>query len=175
MSSTCTLAPLAAFAATPLGIGILATVAVALIGLAIYAIMRNNKISELKAPKIVNEKGQLVLLLTRDVLDEVKENNQHKDEKGQLIANEYCLYFNLEGKSYRVIVGDNATDELGNTLLLNINSLEVKNDEGKYVPISDKSKQLEELDLNKNDAKEFNTYLGSVVVEQAGQSQGQKK
>lgn len=31
VSSTCTLAPLAAFAATPLGIGVLATVAIALV------------------------------------------------------------------------------------------------------------------------------------------------
>ncbi|WP_341823767.1 hypothetical protein [Wolbachia endosymbiont (group A) of Agelastica alni] len=53
--STC---KLAAFAATPLGMGVLAFVAAALTYLAIYAISKNNEISELKAPKVFSECGE---------------------------------------------------------------------------------------------------------------------
>ncbi|MDR2609317.1 MAG: hypothetical protein LBC06_01830 [Rickettsiales bacterium] len=173
-SSYPVLAPLAAFAATPLGIGILATVAVALIGLAVYAISKNNEISELKAPKIViNNEGQLLLMLTRDVLKEIKENNQHKDEKGKEIEGQYCIYFtNSEGKECRVIISNKMSPlSMGNSLYLPIHSLEVKNKEGKY---EDMQQQVATLGLNQNGAKEFNTYLGSVVVKQAA-SQEQKK
>lgn len=67
------LAPLAAFAATPLGIGVLAFVAIALTSLAISAIIKNNEISELKAPKIiVNDSKQAALLVTKEVYEEMK-------------------------------------------------------------------------------------------------------
>ncbi|NSM56486.1 hypothetical protein HET73_02770 [Wolbachia endosymbiont of Atemnus politus] len=176
VSATSALAPLAAFAATPLGIGILATVSVALIGLAVYSIIKNNKISEEKAPKVVaDDQNQPVLMLTQDVFEQMKENNKHENKDGKVIEGKYCIYFtNSEGKECRVIVDNNIAKELGNTLLSKIDSLEVKKDDGEYVSINDKSKQLEELGLNQNGAKEFNTYLGSVVVEQAA-SQEQKK
>ncbi|MDG7056966.1 MAG: hypothetical protein LKM43_02350 [Wolbachia endosymbiont of Penenirmus auritus] len=173
-SSYPVLAPLVAFASTPLGIGVLIAVSAALIGLAVYAISKNNEISELRAPKIViDDKGQLLLMLTRDVLKEVKENNQHKDEKGKEIQDQYCIYFtNSEGKGCRVIISNKMNPlSMGNALCLPIHSLELKNKEGKY---EDMQQQVATLGLNQNGAKEFNTYLGSVVVEQAA-SQGQKK
>ncbi|WP_353279899.1 hypothetical protein [Wolbachia endosymbiont (group B) of Udea ferrugalis] len=63
MSSTYILVPLAAFAATPLGMSVLAFVTVALISLAIYSFMKNNEISELKAPRIVAGSSQRYLML----------------------------------------------------------------------------------------------------------------
>ncbi|QOD38332.1 hypothetical protein [Candidatus Wolbachia massiliensis] len=165
-SSTPVLAPLAAFAATPLGMGILATVAVALIGLAVYAISRNNKISEEKVPKITKDG----LLITRDVFEEMKANNQVKDNQGNVKEGQYYIDFSLGDKSYRVIIGDKFTKEQGNTLLFNINSLIVK-DGDKSTEIKDADKILAELGLDKEGAKEVNPYLCSVVVEQPAQEQ----
>ncbi|MCA4774214.1 hypothetical protein [Wolbachia endosymbiont of Mansonella perstans] len=164
------LAPLVVFAATPLGIGILATVAIALIGLAVYAISKNNEISEEKASKVTQDG----LLVRRDVYGEMKEDNQVKDEQGNVKQGQYYIGFNLGDKSYRVVVGDKPTKELGNTLLFKIDSLEVKNDKGEYVSTS--NKPSEELGLNKEGAKEVNTYLGKLLsVTSAGQGQGQKQ
>ncbi|WCR59844.1 MAG: hypothetical protein PG978_001292 [Wolbachia endosymbiont of Ctenocephalides felis wCfeF] len=105
-------------------------------------------------------------MLTRDVLKEMKENNQHKDEKDKEIEGQYCIYFtNSEGKECRVIISNKMNPlSMGDTLCLPIHSLEVKNKEGKYEDIQ---QQAATLGLNQNGAKEFNTYLGSVVVEQA--------
>lgn len=180
VSSTCTLAPLAAFAAfaaTPLGIGILATVAVVLVGLAVYAISKNNKISEVKAPRIAKDDNNGILLqVTKEVYEEMKANNQNKSEKGEVIKDEYRLNFSLEGKNFYV------TGKIGNgkavsadTVPLDINSLAVKNDKGEYVPISATEKQLEELGLNKKENKGVNTYLGSLIVEQVAQQNGAGK
>ncbi len=169
VSSTCTLAPLAAFAATPLGIGVLATVAIALVGLAIYAISKNNEISELKAPKIVVKDDKVMLQVTKEVYEEIKKNNQHKDEKGNVEEGKYYIDFSLEGKNYRIIVGDQPINTLGNTLSFNIDSLEVKNKEGKFEAA--KEGQNETLGLNKDGAKEVNTYLGSLIVEQVASEQ----
>lgn len=171
VSSTSMLAPLAAFAATPLGIGILAIVAVALVSSAMYAISKNNKISEFKAPKIVVD-GEAKLLVTKEVYEEIKKNNQHKDEKGEVIKDEYRIYFSLEGKNYRIIVGDQPINTLGNTLSFNIDSLEVKNKEGKFEAA--KEGQNETLGLNKDGAKEVNNYLGSLIVEQVASEQKAK-
>lgn len=175
VSSTCTLAPLAAFAATPLGIGILATVAVALVGLAVYAISKNNKTSELNAPKIVVKDDKVMLQVTEEVYEDIKANNKNKDKDGKTVESEYRINFSLDGKDYYVTgkIGDGKA-VFGDTLLLDINSLAVKNDKGEYVPISDTSKQLEELGLNKKENKGVNTYLGSSIVEQFA-SEGQAK
>ncbi|MGL9717738.1 MAG: hypothetical protein ACR5K9_03450 [Wolbachia sp.] len=160
-SSCPMLAPLATFAATPLGIGVLITVSAVLIGLAVYAIRKNNKVSGEKAPK-VTENG---LLVRRDVYEEMKENNKNKDKDGNVIKGEYYIDFSLDKKDYRVIIGDASTQELGNTLLFKIDSLEVKGNDGKYVSAS--NKPPEELGLNKEGAKEVNTYLGELSVARA--------
>ncbi|BET29257.1 hypothetical protein wCauATS_14590 [Wolbachia pipientis] len=167
------LTPLAAFAATPLGIGILAIVAVALTSLAIYAISKNNKTSELKAPKIVIKDGTVMLQVTKEVHEDIKANNQNKNEKGEVIKDKYRINFSLEGKNYYVTgeIGDGKA-EFGDTVFLGINSLEVKNKEGKFETV-DKTEWNKTLGLNKNENKGVNTYLGSLIVEQvASQQQG---
>ncbi|WP_246226436.1 hypothetical protein [Wolbachia endosymbiont of Madathamugadia hiepei] len=82
------------YATTPLGIGVLTTVAITLIGLAWYTISKNNEISEEKAPKLVSRNGQVMLLVTRDMFEEMKKN---KNKEGQLIDNEY--YIRRQGPS----------------------------------------------------------------------------
>lgn len=166
---------LAAFAATPLGIGVLAFVAIVLTSLAIYAISKNNKISEVKAPKIVKDNDKAELLVTKEVYEDIKANNQNKNEKGEVIKDEYRIYFSLEGKDYYVTgeIGDGKA-AFGDTVFLGINSLAKKNDKGEYVSISDNEKQLEELGLNKGENKGVNTYLGSLIVEQVASEQEAK-
>ncbi|OAM00684.1 hypothetical protein [Wolbachia endosymbiont of Dactylopius coccus] len=175
VSSTSMLAPLAAFAVTPLGMGILAVVAVALIGLAMYAISKNNEISELKAPKVIFGEGEkeVALLVTKEVYEEIKKNNQVKDEKGKVKDGKYYIGFSLEGKNYRIIIGDQFDEAAGNTLILEIDSLEVKNKEGKFETVN-KTEWKKTLGLDKEGAKEFNTYLEKAIVEQVA-SQEQKK
>lgn len=167
VSSTCMLAPLAAFAATPLGIGVLAFVAIALTSLAISAIIKNNEISELKAPRIVIDDDEVKLLVTKEVYEKMKKNNQNKNDKGEVVEGEYRINFSLDGKDYYVTgkIGDGKA-EFGDTVFLDINSLAVKNNKGEYVPISYTNKHLEELGLNKEENKGVNTYLGSLIVEQ---------
>ncbi|WP_353273888.1 hypothetical protein [Wolbachia endosymbiont (group A) of Ennomos erosarius] len=149
---------------------ILAGVNIMLAYLAIYTISRNNKISELKAPKVLSECGEAKLLVTKEVYEEMKKDNQVKDnvEEGK-----YYIDFSLEGKNYRIIVDELDSDEtIGNSFLLITNSLEVKNKEGKFEAV-DKEEWDETLGLNKDGAKEVNTYLGSLIVEQvASQQQG---
>lgn len=166
------LAPLAAFAATPLGMSVLAFVAVALIYSAISAIIKNNEISELKAPKVVEKDGKVMLQVTKEVYEEIKANNQNKDKDGKTVEGEYRINFSLEGKDYYVTgkIGDGKA-EFGDTVFLDINSLAVKNDKGEFEPIADQSKKLEELGLNKEENKGVNTYLGSLIVEQVASQQ----
>ncbi|QKX01416.1 hypothetical protein GOY13_00265 [Wolbachia endosymbiont of Cruorifilaria tuberocauda] len=164
VSSTSALAPLAAFAATPLGIGILATVVIALIGLAIYAISRDNKISELEAMKFVVDSGNVKLQVTGDEFEYIKKNNKNKDKDGKSIDGEYRIDFsNSDGRECYVIVVSEKSKEMGNTLLLNITSLNMKDDDGKYVTQAD---MLKALGLDKTGAKEFNTYLNSIIIGQ---------
>ncbi|CCF78185.1 hypothetical protein wOo_05320 [Wolbachia endosymbiont of Onchocerca ochengi] len=164
VSSTSALTPLAAFAATPLGIGILATVAVALVGLAMYAISKNNKISELEAMKFVVDSGNVKLQVTKKEFEYIKRNNKNRDKDGRIVEGEYRIDFaNSEGKECYVIVTSEKSQEMGNTLLLNISSLNMKSNEGKYVAQTDMSKTL---GLDRAGAKEFNTYLNSVIIGQ---------
>ncbi|MGL9688610.1 MAG: hypothetical protein ACR5K6_02465 [Wolbachia sp.] len=171
-SSCPVLAPLATFAATPLGMSILAFVAIALTGLAIRAISKNNEISEEKAPKITKDG----LLVRRDVYEEMKKNNQVKDDNGNAKSDQYYIDFNLGDKNYRVIIGDKLDEERGNTLLFKTYSLEMKGTDGKYAPVANKNKELEALGL-KQSSDEINTYLGklsSVTPAVQGQGQGQQ-
>ncbi|WP_353285388.1 hypothetical protein [Wolbachia endosymbiont (group A) of Beris morrisii] len=179
VSSTSMLAPLAAFAATPLGIGILAIVAIALVSSAIYAILKNNEISELKAPKIVvnndrKNSKETALLVTEDILMEMARNNQVKDEEGKVEKNKYYIDFSLEGKNYRIIVSiSQFINRLGNTLLFKIDSLEVKNKEGKFETV-DETEWNKTLGLDKKGAEEVNTYLGSPIVKQVASEEKAK-
>lgn len=74
VSSTSLLAPIAVFAATPLGISVLAFAAVALASLAIYFIIKNNEISEPKIPSIVIKscEGDLFVKVTDEALEFLK-------------------------------------------------------------------------------------------------------
>ncbi|WP_264718675.1 hypothetical protein [Wolbachia endosymbiont (group A) of Lasioglossum morio] len=163
--STC---KLAAFAATPLGMGVLAFVAAALTYLAIYAISKNNEISELKALKVIKDG----LLVTKDAFREIARNNQVKDEEGKVEKDKHYIDFSLEGKNYRIIVDiDQLTKTLGNTLLFKIDSLKEKNDEGKFEAVNE-TKWSKTLGLDKDGAKEVNTYLGQLIsVEQVASQQ----
>ncbi|WP_264338514.1 hypothetical protein [Wolbachia endosymbiont (group A) of Cheilosia soror] len=138
--------------------------------LAIYTISRNNKISELKAPKIVVN-GEAKLLVTKEVYEEMKKDNQVKDNAEE---DKWYIDFSLKGENYRIAVdGQFDNDEtIGNTLLLSINSLEVKNKKGKFEAIEEEWDKT--LGLDKDGAKEVNTYLGQLIsVEQvASQQQG---
>ncbi|MFL3877295.1 DUF1206 domain-containing protein [Wolbachia endosymbiont of Trichogramma kaykai] len=104
MSSTSLLAPLAVFAATPLGISVLAFVAVALVGLAIYSIIKNNKISEPKTPNIVirSNKGDLFVKVKNEDFEYIKKHNQNKNQDGSVILDEYLIDFSLESNSYYI-------------------------------------------------------------------------
>lgn len=150
---------------------ILAGVNIALVGLAVYAISKNNEISELKAPKVLSECGEAKLLVTKEVYEEMKKDNQVKDNAEE---DKWYIDFSLKGENYRITVdGQFDNDEtVGNSLLLIINSLEVKNKEGKFETV-DKTEWNKTLGLDKEGAKEVNTYLGSLIVEQvASQQQG---
>ncbi|GFT22510.1 uncharacterized protein NPIL_455771 [Nephila pilipes] len=160
----------AAFATTPETF-ILAGTNITLAYLAIYTISRNNKISELKAPKVFSECGEAKLLVTKEVYEEMKKDNQVKDNAEE---DKWYIDFSLKGENYRITVdGQSDNDEtVGNSLLLIINSLEVKNKEGKFETV-DKTEWNKTLGLDKEGAKEVNTYLGSLIVEQvASQQQG---
>ncbi|WP_265035531.1 MULTISPECIES: hypothetical protein [unclassified Wolbachia] len=179
VSSTSMLAPLAAFAATPLGIGVLAFVSIALIYSAMSAIIKNNEISELKTWKIVSMSDtQSVLQITKGELKYIEENNKNKDEDGNLIDDEYRIDFvNQKGKEGYIIVTktqEAINDMVLDIMLLPIKSQAMKNDEGKYVLIGN-GKLVNELGLRtkENDARVFDFYLQEAVVKQvASQQQG---
>lgn len=158
MSSTYILARLAAFAATPLGMSVLAFVTVALISLAIYSFMKNNEISELKAPRIVAGSSQryLMLQVTNKDLEFIEKN--YKNENG-----EYTIDFTnskgeiFKAKSYGQIRYVNNPEPilLGNTKLLDLHQLSKKNGGGIFEEINC-GQELEMLGLGtkEDDAKE---------------------
>ncbi|WP_341823768.1 hypothetical protein [Wolbachia endosymbiont (group A) of Agelastica alni] len=101
----------------------------------------------------------------------MKKDNQVKDNAEE---DKWYIDFSLKGENYRITVGGQfGNDEtVGNSLLLIINSLEVKNKKGKFETV-DKTEWNKTLGLDKEGAKEVNTYLGSLIVEQvASQQQG---
>ncbi|WP_264376836.1 hypothetical protein [Wolbachia endosymbiont (group B) of Aricia agestis] len=139
MSSTYILAPLAAFAATPLGMSVLAFVTVALISLAIYSFMKNNEISELKAPRIVAGSSQryLMLQVTNKDLEFIEKN--YKNENG-----EYTIDFtNSKGEVFKAesygqirYIGNPDPILLGNTKLLDIHQLYKKKGDSTFEQIN---------------------------------------
>ncbi|WP_341820642.1 hypothetical protein [Wolbachia endosymbiont (group A) of Myopa testacea] len=153
--------------------GVLAFVAAALTYLAIYAISKNNEISELKAWRIVSVSDtQSVLRITKGEFKYIKENNKNKDKNGNLIYGEYRIDFvNQKGKEGYFIVTkkqEAINDVVPYIMLLPIKSQAMKNDEGgEYVPICN-GKLVTELGLStkENDAKVFDFYLQEAVVEQ---------
>lgn len=150
VSSTCTLAPLAAFAATPLGMSVLAFVTVALISLAIYSFMKNNEISELKAPRIVAGSSQryLMLQVTNKDLEFIEKN--YKNENG-----EYTIDFtNSKGEVFKAesygqirYIGNPDPILLGNTKLLDIHQLYKKKGDSTFEQINC-GQELKTLGLN---------------------------
>lgn len=175
VSSTSLLAPIAVFAATPLGISVLAFAAVALASLAIYFIIKNNEISEPKTLGIVIEKGDLFVKVTDEDLEFLKENNQNKNEDGSVIPDEYLIYFSLGSESYYIT----AKDESGisdNNSCLKINSLAVKNDEGEFKLIDGSDQQLKTLSLGseENDAKELTIKLNPSSIVKSPEAEQQK-
>ncbi|MDG7055959.1 MAG: hypothetical protein LKM44_00470 [Wolbachia endosymbiont of Meromenopon meropis] len=161
-SSYPVLAPLVAFASTPLGIAMLAAFTISLVGLAVYSVIKNNEISEKKTPKLVNRDGQVMLLVTRDVFENIKENNKNRDKDGKIVDGQYYVEFNFGNKNYRVIIGNRFTEELGDALLFGIHSLKVKGEDGKYDQVKDENRRFEELGLKGSVADEVNTYLGEL-------------
>ena len=161
MSSTSILAPIAVFAATPLGISVLAFVAVALVSLAIYSIIKNNKISEPKTPNIViiSNKGDLFAKVKDEDFEYIKKHTQNKHQNGDIITDEYLIYFSLESKSYYITATSKEMNN--NDGLLKINSLGRKNDKDEYKLIHEDKQELKTLGLysEENDAKELTIRL----------------
>lgn len=142
----------------PLETSVLATVTVALIGSATYSIMKNNEISELKAPRIVAGSFQryLMLQVTNKDLEFIEKN--YKNENGK-----YTIDFTnskgevFKAESYGQIRYINNPDPilLGNTKLLDLHQLYKKNSDGIFEEINC-GQELETLGLGveENDAKE---------------------
>lgn len=180
MSSTSILAPIAVFAATPLGISVLAFAAVALASLAIYFIIKNNEISEPKTPNIVIEscEGDLFVKVKDEGFEYIKKHNRNKKPDGSVIPDEYLIYFSSGSKSYYIT----AKDESGisdNNSCLKINSLAVKNDEGEFKLIDGSDQQLKTLSLGseENGPKELTIRLepsSSVKSPEAEQQKNER-
>ncbi|WP_254229671.1 hypothetical protein [Wolbachia pipientis] len=163
MSSTYILARLAAFAATPLGMSVLAFVTVALISLAIYSFMKNNEISELKAPRIVAGSSQryLMLQVTNKDLEFIEKN--YKNENG-----EYTIDFtNSKGEVFKAesygqirYIGNLDPILLGNTKLLDIHQLYKKKGDSTFEQINC-GQELKTLGLNveENNVQELRACL----------------
>ncbi|WP_353280525.1 hypothetical protein [Wolbachia endosymbiont (group B) of Silvanus unidentatus] len=182
MSSTYILARLAAFAATPLGMSVLAFVTVALISLAIYSFMKNNEISELKAPRIVAGSSQryLMLQVTNKDLEFIEKN--YKNENG-----EYTIDFtNSKGEVFKAesygqirYIGNPDPILLGNTKLLDIHQLYKKKGDSTFEQINC-GQELKTLGLNveENNVQELtiefvpSSTVKSSKVEQQQQEEG---
>ncbi|WP_264729875.1 hypothetical protein [Wolbachia endosymbiont (group B) of Episyrphus balteatus] len=177
VSSTSILAPIAVFAATPLGISVLAFAAVALVSLAIYSIIKNNKISESKTPNIViisKERGLFVKVENED-FEYIKKHNQNKNQDGNVISDEYRIDFSLGSNSYYITATSKEMNN--NDGLLKINSLGRKNDEGKYDLINEYEKKLKTLGLDseENDAKELTIKLVPSSIVKSSKVEQQKE
>ncbi|MFT4327185.1 MAG: hypothetical protein AB3P07_05605 [Wolbachia pipientis] len=153
----------------PLETSVLATVTVALIGSATYSIMKNNEISELKAPRIVAGSFQryLMLQVTNKDLEFIEKN--YKNENGK-----YTIDFTnskgevFKAESYGQIRYINNPDPilLGNTKLLDLHQLYKKNSDGIFEEINC-GQELETLGLGveENDAKEVTIkFMPSSII-----------
>ncbi|WP_265041619.1 hypothetical protein [Wolbachia endosymbiont (group B) of Melanostoma mellinum] len=173
MSSTSILAPIAVFAATPLGISVLAFVAVALVSLAIYSIIKNNKISEPKTPNIViiSKERDLFVKVKDEDFEYIKKHNQNKKQNGSIITDEYRIDFSLESNSYYITATSKEMDK--NDELLKINSLGRKNDKGKYELIHEEKSKTLGFSTEENDDKELIiTLVPSSIVKAPEAEQG---
>ncbi|MFP3022984.1 MAG: hypothetical protein ACEY3K_08780 [Wolbachia sp.] len=153
----------------PIGINLLATVTVALIASVTYSIIKNNEISELKAPRIVtgNYQRYLILQVTNEDLEFIE--NNYKNENG-----EYTIDFtNSKGEVFKAASYDQIRyiDNpdpilLGNTKLLDLHQLYKKNGDGIFEEINCEQ-ELETLGLGveENDAKEVTIeFVPSSIV-----------
>lgn len=153
----------------PLETSVLATVTVALIGSATYSIMKNNEISELKAPRIVAGSCQryLMLQVTDKDLEFIEEN--YKNENGEYVID----FTNLKGEVFKAesygqirYIGNPDPILLGNTKLLDLHQLYKKNGDGIFEEINC-GQELETLGLGveENDAKEVTIeFVPSSIV-----------
>ncbi|WP_374699799.1 hypothetical protein [Wolbachia endosymbiont (group A) of Limnophora tigrina] len=153
VSSTSILAPIAVFAATPLGISVLAFAAVALASLAIYSMTKTPVVS------IIKKAGDLFVKVKDEDFEYIKKHNQNTDQDGRVITDEYLIYFNLKSKSYYITATSKEMNN--NDGLLKINSLGRKNDKDEYKLIHEYEKKLETLGFSteENDAKELTIRL----------------
>ncbi|WP_265014603.1 hypothetical protein [Wolbachia endosymbiont (group B) of Camptogramma bilineatum] len=159
VSSTSILAPIAVFAATPLGISVLAFAAVALASLAIYSIIKNNEISELKAPRIVIGSSQRYPMLQVTDKDYRFIEENYKNKNGEYIID----FTNLKGEVFQAesngqIKYNNNSDPilLGNTKLLAVCKLYKKNSHGSIQDINrGENLEMSVLGAEENDAKEL--------------------
>ncbi|WP_341807793.1 hypothetical protein [Wolbachia endosymbiont (group E) of Neria commutata] len=159
-------APLVAFAATPLGMGILAGFAALFALMAVLAIshvIANNKISEMEGPKIVlcNERSLILeVQKTNGDYEYITTKYQRKNDDDKLIPNEFCMGFtNSEGERVRIVFTNNKPILSGNYVGLLIASVEVKGSNDNYVLKEDLEDQLSALGLGTgdNDKKELIT------------------
>lgn len=155
-------ASLVAFAATPIGMGILAGFAAlfALVAvLTILQVIANNEISEMKGPKVVlvvdlKKECNLVLQVTKEDYEHITTNYQKMNEQGQPVPDEFCIGFTRsEGKKVRIIGKNNEPILSGNYVGLLIASVEVK-DSGNYVSQEELADQLRALGLGTGDDDE---------------------
>lgn len=177
VSSTSILAPIAVFAATPLGISVLAFAAVALASLAIYFIIKNNEISEPKIPSIVIKscEGDLFVKVKDEDFEYIKKHNQNKNQDGSVILDEYRIDFILESHSYYITAtSKEMNDDYG---LLKINSLGRKNDKDEYKLIHEDKQELKTLGLysEENDAKELTIRLVPSLIVKSSEDEQHKK
>ncbi len=153
------LEPITVFGAILLEMGIFAFVAAAvtLVGLAIYPIIKNNEISEPKAPSIVirSNKGDLFAKVKDEDFEYIKTHTKNKNQDGSVISDEYRIDFNFESNSYYITAAGKEMDN--NDVLLRINSVGRKNDKGEYELIHKDKEKLKTLGLGaeENDAKEL--------------------
>lgn len=153
----------------PIGTNLLATVTIALIVSITYSIMKNNEISELKAPRIVAGSFQryLMLQVTNKDLEFIEKN--YKNENGK-----YTIDFTnskgevFKAESYGQIRYINNPDPilLGNTKLLDLHQLYKKNSDGIFEEINC-GQELETLGLGveENDAKEVTIkFMPSSII-----------
>lgn len=143
----------------PIGMNLLATVTVALIASVTYSIMKNNEISELKAPRIVTGSYQryLILQVINEDLEFIEEN--YKNENGG-----YTIDFtNSKGKIFKAdsygqirYIDNPEPILLGNTKLLDLHQLYKKKGDSIFEQINCEQ-ELETLGLGveENDAKEI--------------------
>lgn len=153
----------------PIGTNLLATVTIALIVSITYSIMKNNEISELKAPRIVTGSYQryLMLQVTDKDLEFIEEN--YKNENG-----EYTIDFTnskgeiFKAESYGQIRYNDNPDPilLGNTKLLDLHQLYKKNGDGIFEEINcGQELAMLGLGVEKNDAKEVTIeFVPSSIV-----------